>query len=213
MNDAPDNWNRFISSRYYRAKYKSDSGEEEIIIEVRANAIDEFKFFSIVMGEKIVASYLMQFAMLLPNLISLEIPHSLQVMWSNNIYEAQLLEIFQVTETDSDSKSCTLRLELKVDQQVFQTEPCDTLQDAVWELDGLIGDQIQWQLRTCFHCYFSGHARDYITGDREYWCYRDSSIYPERRNQWKSVDPKIRFDADFYVNAFHTCAAWRPYNG
>jgi hypothetical protein len=86
------------------------------------------------------------------------------------------------------------------------------LTDAYVELQEITELVARWWLCTCFDCKYSGHARDYCLSDREYWCYRDvPDAYAEIAAKGKYASQEARFAGDYFVDAFHTCAAWQPY--
>lgn len=211
MENSTEPQGHFVLSRHYFASFMSDEGEEPIVIELRANSLDQFTIFSIVKGKVIRSQHLVDFVGSLPELKFLEIPHQVELLWNEKVLKADLIEVFRSPEQAEEPDSILFGLNLKIGDTTYSTTSCDTLQDAIVELQSMIGEEVSWFLRTCYDCYYSGHARFYATSDREYWCYRDVSGFSEWRSQWKHADTSMRFSGDFYISAFHTCAAWQPF--
>lgn len=212
MEDNSQYWRHFVLSRHYFARVVNGEGTEKIVIEERANALDEFEIYAIVKGEPIRARFFEEFAASLPGMRRLEIPHRIELVWDGEIRKADFIEVFKRSAEGDGHAMIEFSVVLKVGDNSYATEACDTLQDAIWELEETISHRATWRIRSCYHCFYSGHARFYATSDREYWCYRDIPDFPEWKSDWKGATPSERSSGHFYVNAFHTCAAWRAYD-
>ena len=200
----------FVYFRKYTAILECDDGGSVITIEERGNAYDELTYFAIV-GEKAIRSTdFNEFLTLIPGLRRIEIPHNIELVWDDSVVKATLTDVYSKHSSGRLLDSITYSARLKVNGRIYATNNCDTLQDAIWELHNQIGDNVQWLLRTCFHCYYSAHARFYSNSDRDYWCYRDVQEFSRWKSVWKSAPPSVRFGGAFYASAFHVCDAWRP---
>jgi len=103
----------------------------------------------------------------------------------------------------------SLKIRLIRDNLQFESEASDTLTDAICDIQEEVEPDVDLWLMTCFHCKFAGHALNYLVGDREFWCYRDApEAFEDVLKRGKSAKMSSRFAGAFFVNAFHTCAAW-----
>jgi hypothetical protein len=141
----------------------------------------------------------------------LSIPHTIHMLWNGEVKQAEVTEIFRPRPNVGHSLFAALQLRLVIEGRKYETSLCNTLQDAVWELQEITEAKADWWLRTCYHCQYAGQARDYATSDREYWCYRDvPDAFAEIQAKGKYASREALYAGSYFVNAFHVCAAWRP---
>lgn len=142
--------------------------------------------------------------------LSLSIPHTLYVLWNSVPKAAELVETF--VPAPASPSFVNVKLSLVVDGNVYETEACDTLTDAIWELDEAIGEEIEWLLQTCYDCLYSRPAFLTPVSDRDHMrCYRDvPEAFAEVRRQGKNASAEALHSGHYFVNVFHTCAAWQP---
>ncbi len=210
MEKLPEYAINFVSSHVQEAVYRTEHEEQIVLLESRQSPTEEEILFTIINGQEFRASSIHELVYALPSLVSLSLSHSVRLLWNGFIKKAVLVEIFTPSHTQRPPLA-DLQLRLIIDDKSFQTTACDTLQDAVWELHELIGDEVKWWLYTCYSCQYSGYARDYLVSDRQYWCYRD---VPEAVSEIQAIGRahrlRARWSGAYFVDAFHTCAAWRP---
>ena len=207
--------NKFTQFRVLKAICQTHKQEEEIVLEFRSSADEKEKLFTIVDGKAFHVDSIYTIINSLPDLIAIRVPHQIRILWGGNSVEAEVIEVF-LPSTDPDHIYYdTLQLILKIEDKVFNTEPCDTLTDAISELHEVteeVGEGGDWRLCTCFNCEFAGYARKYSNSDREYWCYRDveEDQWKEIKSKRKFANPEAKFAGKYFVDAFHFCAAWTP---
>jgi hypothetical protein len=126
------------------------------------------------------------------------------------VIDVELDEVLMLPNEGSSQESLLVRARLQLATGTIESELVETLQDAIWELQEAAGGDLWFAI--CFHCALSGHARDYLIGDRSYWCYRDvaGNRGGESVGVADSDEPSRRYAGAYYVDAFHTCPAWRP---
>jgi hypothetical protein len=202
---------KFADFRVHTATYRTQQGETTILLEIRMMANEEHLLFTMVGDQEIRVGSIYELLHTLPSLVSLSIPHEVHLLWNGEIKQAELTEIFRPRPSVGYPLFAALQLRLAIEDRNYETSLCNTLQDAVWELQEITKAQADWWLRTCYHCQYAGQARDYATSDREYWCYRDvPDAFAEIQVKGKYASQEALFAGNYFVNAFHTCAAWRP---
>jgi hypothetical protein len=210
MEKLPENAAHFVSSHIQEAVYKTEYEEQIILLESRQFPTEEELLFTIVNDQEFRVPSIHELVYALPSLMSLSLSHSIRLFWNGVIKKATFIEIFTPSRTQRPPLA-DLQIKLAIDDKSFQTTICDTLQDAIWELHDLTRTEAEWRLYTCYHCQYSGQARDYLVGDRQYWCYRDvPDAIAEIKARGKPIRSETRWAGAYYVDAFHTCAAWRP---
>lgn len=210
MREQSDYKRNFASFHVQEAIYRTEHKQEEILVETRMTALEDQLFFTIVNNQQIRASSIHKLVHLLPSLLSLDIKHSIRLLWNDEKRRAEIEEIFRPRQTSQNSLLASSQLRLTVDNKTYETTICDTLMDAIWDLQEIIQSKAEIWLYTCFHCQYNGHAMNYLVGDREYWCYRAvPEAFAEIRAKRKAASQSARFAGKYFVNAFHTCAAWQ----
>lgn len=211
MREFPSYANNFASFRVYEAIYRTAQKEEEILLEFRGSANEEELVFTVIDNRPIRVGSIHELVHMLPELVSLSIDHSVRLVWNGEIKKVKLTEIFSHSQDPNHPQVASMQLRLVVDGKSYETTVCDTLTDAIWELRELTEKVAEWDLYACFNCEYAGHAQEYSNSDREFWCYRD---VPEAiagiHAGVKYANQKARFAGRYFVDAFHTCAAWQP---
>jgi hypothetical protein len=212
MKEIPiDSMTKFADFRVYTAAYQTEQGETTILLEFRTTANEEHLLFTMVGDQEIRAGSIHELVYTLPSLVSLSISHTVHMLWNGEVKQAELTEIFRPRPNVGHSLFAALQLRLVIEGRNYETSLCNTLQDAVWELQEITEAEADWWLRTCYHCQYAGQARDYATSDREYWCYRDvPDAFAEIQAKGKYASREALYAGSYFVNAFHVCAAWRP---
>jgi hypothetical protein len=200
----------FTAFSIYEATYRTEQGEDTILLEFRTMPNEQQVLFTVIDNKQIRADSIHELVYSLPSLVSLGIPHSVRLLWNGNIKLAKLIETFRPSQDIEYPSFASLQLRLVVDNKTYETALCNTLQDAIWELQEMTEAEAAWWLRTCYHCQYSGQARDYALSDREFWCYRDvPDAFAEIQAKGKYASREARQAGRYFVNAFHACAAWR----
>ncbi len=211
MVEVPDYFKNFAAFHAYEAIYRTAEKEEQILLEVRNFADEKELLFTVIDNQPIRVGSIHELVYSRPELISLSIPHMIRLLWKGEIKKAELIEIFSRSQNTAYPPIASLQLRLNMEGKTYETTICDTLQDAIEELHEMTRAEALWRLHACYSCRFSGHARDYIVSDREYWCYRDvPEVVAEIQAKGRNKSGKGRFDGDYFVDAFHVCAAWQP---
>ncbi len=170
MELLPGHFVHFVSTRVLEALCKTQKGEQALLIEVRQSADEKETYFTVADGQEVRAPSIHHLVQLLPDLVSLTLPHAVSLLWNGTVKNATLIEILRRSSAQPYPLA-DVTVRLSIEGELFETTPCDALQDAIWELHEL--SDSQWRLRTCYHCILAGLARDYLNTDRWYWCYRD----------------------------------------
>lgn len=209
MSVPPQFADRFVAAHAFDAVYRTNEGEQDLLLEVRTMANSTTTIYGMVQGQEIRANSINQLVWALQGCISLSINHSISVLWNGTIKKAELLEVLTPT---ADVNGISTSLRLAVDGATYETEPCHTLTDAEAELYDIIGPDIHWRLRTCFGCSFSRPAFLTPASDRDdLRCYRDAQqAFAVVRRAGKFASFDAYYAGDYFVTAFHSCAAWQP---
>ena len=211
MQELPDYITGFTNFRIHEAIYQTKDKKETILLEFRLTVLEEDILFTVIDGKQIRVETIHHLVQALPALVSLSIPHSIRLLWNGVIKQGELVEIFSPSQDPKHPLIASLQLRLTLDDQTYETTICDNLQDAVQELEEMTEAEAQWWLCTCYHCHYSDHNRLYSLSDREYACYRDvPEALAEIRAKGKIASPEARRAGKYFVDAFHTCAAWKP---
>lgn len=146
-----------------------------------------------------------------PKIKSIEIPHKVYLSIDGEMVVANLTEVFS-SGGRGNKKPIIFQVKLIIMEKVYRTSDCETLTDAIWELDEIMSQDLKkgWRLFSCYDCRFSYFARSYLNSDRMYWCSRDVSTkdLEEIESKGKFASQKSLFAGVYYVDAFHYCAAW-----
>lgn len=218
MREFPSYWRSFADFGVTEAVYRTSEKEEEILLEFRGSANEEEMLFTIIDGRPIRVGSIHQLVSSLPELVSLTIEHSIRVVWEGQVKRAQLTEIFTHSQANDsvqppNVRPASLQLRLVVDGKTYETTVSDSFSDLVQELKELTEGEGKWRLRTCRDCRYAGQPHLYSASEREYWCYRDvPEAIADLEVNVKFANMKARFEGRYFVRAFHTCAAWQPWN-
>jgi hypothetical protein len=204
---------KFMSASSFRAVLRSDDGDESILVEMRKRVDGRWKVFTVVASEIVRASSLQELLLTRPDCYELVIPHEIEVSLNGETKHAQLYEIYARTLQEQVMGRVSIRLRLYIEGSVFETGFNDVLQDALEEIRELIGNGNQLWLRTCHDC---RHVWATVNGGGwderdELSCYRDApEAGAEVRKKGKFASKKAIGAGEYYVSAFHSCAAWEP---
>ena len=201
----------FVSTRVYTAVCQRNGKEELILIESRQSELEKTLVFTVVDGKQIRIGSMLELVQSLPLLESLSMRHIIRVLWNNEFRDAELVETLVPSRVADDTSLPSLKLALVLEGKTYETTLCDVLTDAYIEMHEMTEDVAAWRWCTCFCCRYARHARFYSNSDRQYWCYRDvPDALAEIEAKGKSASSESRFAGNYYVDAFHTCAAWQP---
>jgi hypothetical protein len=151
-----------------------------------------------------------------PDWHELVIPHQIEVLWNDESKQAELHEIYASNPQEQIPLSMvpvSMRLRLNLEGNVFETGFNSSLQDALEEIRALIGNDNQLWLKTCYECRYVWDAITGPGGDErdELSCYRDApAAGAEVRKKGKWASDEATGAGDYFVSAFHRCAAWEP---
>jgi len=202
---------KFIAARTFTAIYRTRSGEQPLLFEVRRQFEDQLLLFSIINGEAVRMKSVQDFILKRLECLSLSIPHHIPMQWQGVRKQAELVETF--SRSENTNKPILLRLKLTVENKTFEAEG-DCLTEAIFELIEAIGPQIDWYLGTCYHCnYFGAFDAGPGEDDREdLRCYRDAphEQFLEVKKRAKFASLEAHCSGHYFVDAFHTCPAWTP---
>lgn len=214
MIELPLSHSNFVSTAVFEADYATADGVETLCIEVRTyikklNASQTQMLFTMIDGREVRVSSIFDLILLDKKCLSLSIPHSVMIEWNNKSKRAILTEIYIPNHGPQLGK--TIKLLLSVDGNLFETSSNDVLQDAFEELNELIAPQKASRLKICYQCNFSYPKLPGRQDEREnLQCFRDNLEYfDEVKEAKKFASDKALNSGDFFVNAFHTCAAWK----
>jgi len=182
-----------------------------LLIEMRISAEGKILLFTVVNGQQIRSSSIQEFVLSHPDCLSLSIGHSVNILWNKAIERAELYEIY--VPVHSGHNLIRVKVRLIVGNTTHETEACETLTEAVMELKELTSPDAEWWIQTCHHCIYSYPAflgpgwddRDQLR------CYRDTPdefVQIHQKGQ-KFVSSDTMYAGNYFVHAFHTCAAWR----
>ncbi|MBX3065730.1 MAG: hypothetical protein KF726_22320 [Anaerolineae bacterium] len=199
----------FVSTHWYDAIYETPVEQISIIFEERIQADRSSLIFTRLNdGREIRASSIPDLVITNIDCISLSIKHEISVWWNGKTEKGQLEETFARSQEDSSNTSVTLVLNVRAGQ--YTTTACESFTEAMFELHNITPQEISWRLQTCFDCKFSYPAFTDPTSDRdELQCHRDAPLaFQEVQTKGKYASLAALHAGDYFVNAFHTCAAW-----
>jgi hypothetical protein len=176
---------------------------------MRKRAKGQWIVFTKVGGQLARYDSLQELVLKQPNCRALIISHTLNILWNDTVHKATLYEILSPSEKKSGL--VTVKLRLEVNDKEYETEECDSLTEARRHLVE-ISSPVTFQLQICADCCHSWPA---VTGpgwdDRdELACYRDApDAEAELVEKGKFASDEAAGAGEFFVNAFHSCAAWQ----
>lgn len=216
MLDLPLIYQNFMSAVTFEADYETKQGKETLWIESRIyleklNEPHAQVLFTCISGNTIRVPSIQHLILQKEDCLSLSIPHSVTVDWDTASKRAILTEVY--VPHHGFIPSWGVQLLLHVDDRFFKTGLNDTLQDAFLELDEQVGSELSLFVKVCYQCDYSYDAPPGTRDEREnLQCFRDN---PERLQEVKKMNKFASAEAlrsgHFFVNSFHTCAAWRPW--
>ena len=211
MEQLPAYARHFVAVSAFEAIYRTEQDEQTLIWESRTSPVGKTILFTRIDNNEIRAGSIHEFVFKDSQCISMTVPHMVHVVWNGFPVAAELLEVFVPARSDKLAP-VHIKVSLIVGDASYETVECDSLQDAVLELGEMIGPTVRWSLQTCFHCIFSWPAFLGPTSERdELRCYRDApEAFEEIRTKSKFASQEAREAGHYFVNAFHTCAGWKP---
>ena len=211
-NKLPGTTQNFVAAHFFEATYQSAHGDQLILIETRTRHDNSTLVFTMIDGQPVRASSIPDLVLSRSDCISLSISHVVPMLWNSAPLKGQLIEVFHPTPNGSH---WSVTLKLTIDDVTYNTSPCISLTEAMFELQTLIEKSVpdlKWSLRTCLECKYSFPAFLGPSSDRdELKCYRDASeALTERQQKHKFASSEALNAGAYFVNAFHRCAAWQP---
>ena len=214
MLDLPLVYQNFVSATISEAGYETMRGVQTLLIETRTyikkmNESRTQMLFTRIDGEPVQVPSLYDLALRDAKCLNLSIPHSIMVEWNNVTLRAVLTEVIVPHHGPKSSRS--IKLLLSVGERLFETDLNDTLQDAFEELDEQTGSQNALWFKVCYQCTYGYPKLNGPQDEREnIQCFRDSPLghLEEVKRLRKFASRDAHNSGDFFVNAFHTCAAW-----
>ena len=205
----PDHIQPFASFNKFWATHRTQHGEQTLLWESRRTIDEKQILYTVFDKDEVRVSSINDFLFAYPKCLSLSIKHNVNVLWNGELKHATLSEIFSL---QSEPLRCVLKLCLAIGDTRYETEYCDSLTDAIWDLDEIINDNVTWWLQTCYDCIYSRPAYLFPVSDRdEMRCYRDvPDAFEEVKNQGKFASNSALHAGHYFVDAFHSCAAWKP---
>jgi hypothetical protein len=199
-----------MSTRVFEATYRDGENEQRLVLEQRVKwpIWWELLLFTVIGDQPVYADSVQALLLSQPSWESLRIPHDVTVLLDGERKAARIHEVYTANAGHIEIR---LLLDIEGEDKVYETEPCDSLQDARRELDELIGPSRGLWLQVCRECL---HSWEISTGPgwdehEEHGCNRDALLAP-RENDLLGGVTHFEGRYDFFVHAFHTCAAWRP---
>lgn len=201
----PDSFRAFSSFNKFWAIHRTEQGEQTLLWESRTTVDRKRMLYTIFDDQVVRVNSINEFLFAYPKCLSLSIPHDVKVLWNGESQFAKLTETFSLQADRVVMKLC-----LVIGGTTYLTEDCDSLTDAIWELDEIIGDQIKWWLQTCYDCIYSRPAFLFPVSDRdEMRCYRDvPDAFEEVKRQGKFASISSLQAGHYFIDAYHACAAW-----
>jgi hypothetical protein len=210
MDQLPAYTRNFVAVSAFEAIYRTEQDEQTLIWESRISPDRKATLFTRIGNKEIRVGSIHEFVLEDSRCISMTVPHKVRVVWNGSPTAAELLEVFIPAPSDKLAP-VHIKVSLTIGDASYESVECDSLTEAVWELDEMIGPTVEWSLQTCFDCIFSWPAFLGPTSERdELRCYRDApEAFEEIRAKSKFASQKAREAGHYFVNAFHTCAGWK----
>lgn len=203
----------FVAVQTFEATYHDAVGELRLVVELRQNVKGHLSLFTKLRGQEIRVKSIQEFVKSQPDCISLSIPHHVHIQWKDKLQPAHLIEIYSPTFGSHPFTWCNLKL--IIDKTSYETEECDSLTEAWWELHEMTQQEDKsWRLITCYDCFFAQAGYLFFGHDErdQLRCYRDApaEVAEEVNENPKHAHKEALESGAYFVNAFHTCAAWEP---
>ena len=200
----------FMSVRAYRGQYETADGAQPLILEQRLLPDGEMRVFTVLAGQPVRARSIQALMLERPEWVALRLAHTVDVLWKGRRHLAELEEAY--LRAPGFSAHLAVALCLRIGGEVVATELCDTLSEALAELQALGAAGGGYRPVICHSCALS---RPSLTApgwdDRDdHQCFRDTpEAYASIGGDGRPVRGWGLHGGDYFVNAFHTCAAWR----
>lgn len=214
MTEQNDKIAHFMAISSFESIYCTTHDKQVLVWEMRTKYQWNRELFTRINGRDVRVQSLQAFILSEPDSVSLTIPHRVNVLWNSKPEVAELLEIYSPMKGPHHPlmPKVWMNLKLTVGNMSYETKECDSFTEAIWELSELIGSEITWLLQTCDHCNFSYSAFPGPTSDRDdLRCFRDEpEAFIQMQEKGKFASSEALNSGDYFVNVFHTCAAWHP---
>lgn len=201
--------NMFVSINLFETVSQTDNGSQILLWESRITSDGYRLLFTRIDGIDVRVNSIYDFMLQRPSYSPLEIRHSVSLLWNALSIQAVLVEILILDINDKLAPIHT-KLRLETFDKIYATDDAISLTEAIWELHELVGEEADWSLQTCHECIYGWPAfRGPISDRDELRCFRDSpDAFAEREIKRKFASEAAFQAGDYFVNAFHTCAAW-----
>lgn len=213
MTEQNDKMAHFMAISNFEAIYCTTQHKQLLVWEMRTKYQWNIEFFTRINGRDVRVKSLQDFILSEPDAVSLAIPHRVNVLWNNKPEVAELLEIYTPMKVPHHPlmPKVWMNLKLTVGNMSYETTECDHFTEAIWELSELIGSETKWVLQTCHSCNFSYPAFPGPVSDRDdLRCFRDEpEAFIQIQEKGKYASLEALNSGDYFVNVFHTCAAWQ----
>jgi len=211
VNPTADETHAFAGQ--FRACYVDDAValeahglQRDLIIETRYRPDEGVELFTIYNEVRVRATTLNDLVSKLDGIDEIQIPRKVPIDFGERVVVGRFTEHYRPSRS-GNAFAETVKATLQVDTNVWESPWSDFLGDALVELHQL---SPAWRFRTCMTCALAAQPSPYGNTDREFWCYRDS---PEAIREYEQTgrfsDGPYRFTGNYWVPAFHRCAAWR----
>ncbi len=215
MLDLPLLYRNFVSAAVFEAEFTTIYGTQTLLIETRTymkkmNESQNQFLFTIINDKPVHVRSIVDLILHDPQCLSLSLPHSVVIELNGVAKRALLTEVY-VPHRGAET-NWSIRLALTVDGKDYQTGLNDTLQDSFGELHEQMGLPDASWVKICYQCNYVHGKLNGLQDEREnLQCFRDSSPehFEEARRLMKFASAEAWGSGDFFVTAFHTCAAWK----
>ena len=151
---TPETLNRnFVAVSVCDAIYKTQQGDQSIILESRAKADRTETIFTIIGGQEVRAGSIQELVLKRSDCISLTIEHAISVVWNGVLKTAVLYEIF--IHDKNNPAYPPVKIILSVDNTPYETSECDSFSEAMFDLHDVTRPIAEWRLVTCYDCKYS----------------------------------------------------------
>jgi hypothetical protein len=203
----------FVAPHLFEGEYHTDTQVHPLLLELRKYPDGRLAIFTVLDQQPLRATSFQALILSRPDCRALSLSHRVALQWNGTAKRAHLREYFIATP-DLPSK-VAIQLTLSIDNQTYHTSHCETLQEAYSELMAQLKQTATVWLQTCALCHYSWPA---LAGpgwdDRdELRCLRDAlpDLVIEMHEKGKFASQAARTAGEYFVHAFHTCAAWQPF--
>ncbi len=202
----------FVSVNVFHGIYSTQQSEQELLLELRKLPDGKMILFTMLEGQQVHANSIQDFVLSHPSCMSLSIRHAIHILWNDVLKSADIVEVY--APTNHPLYRVSVELQVRFEDIMHTSGMCDDLYEARRELDEAVGPAVLLWLKRCCDCVYSWPAtlgpgwdpRDDLR------CYRDApvNLFQEVRQQGNGARREALFAGNYFVHAFHTCAAWHP---